>query len=249
MSESTQAYLDNQVLHEALATEPTGELTPTEVEVYRKLRRALDDRQFEPGDRIPPERDLAEAYGASRHILRRAILRLVNERRLTRHAGRGTVVTESQKAPIELPPSKLSVGPVDVLEARLAIEPGFVDLLVSRSGEADFERLEAVLVQLERASNQQDFREAGYAFHLELAKCTRNPLLVQIFELIISARAAAGWGRLRGLNDTADARRAQAQSNREILTALRERDAESARRLLRGHLANMLSVVVFQHED
>jgi hypothetical protein len=64
--------------------------------------------------------------------------------------------------------------------------------LVARATEADFVRMKEHLDALERATDQQSFREAGYAFHLEIARATRNPLLVRIFEMIIEARARAG---------------------------------------------------------
>ncbi len=220
---------------------------PSDVEIYRKLRDAIEARRFEPGDKLPPERDLAVRFGSSRNLVRRAVQRLERERRVIRHVGRGTFVAHADgagdRSPAQLP-SKVS--PLDVLEARMAIEPGFADLVVARASEEDFARLESRLQEMAAAPTQQEFREAGYAFHLELARTTRNPLLVRIFELIIEARAAAGWGRLRSLNDTQDARAAQTAANREILTALRERDAELARRMLRGHFGRMVASIAFQ---
>jgi DNA-binding FadR family transcriptional regulator len=222
----------------------------TEVEIYRKVRDALDSGRFEPGDRLPPERDLAIRFGTSRNLVRRAVQRLERERRVIRHVGRGTFVAPKDGAPGETSlATATKASPLDVLEARMAIEPGFADLVVARATEDDFERLDLLVQDMEQAATQQEFREAGYAFHLELAKVTRNVLLVKFFELIIEARAAAGWGRLRTLNDTPQAREAQAASNREILRALRERDGELARRLLRAHLGRMVASIAFQPDQ
>lgn len=223
---------------------------PSDVEIYRKLRDAIEAGRFEPGDRLPPERDLAVRFGSSRNLVRRAVQRLERERRVIRHVGRGTFVAHADGhgldgTAVALP---LNVSPLDVLEARMAVEPGFADLAVARASEDDFARLENRLKDMEDAPTQQEFREAGYAFHLELARTTRNPLLVRIFELIIEARAAAGWGRLRALNDTPEARAAQAAANREILVVLRERDSELARRLIRSHLGRMVASIAFQPE-
>lgn len=220
---------------------------PSEVEIYRKVRDAIESGRLEPGDRLPPERDLADRLGTSRNLVRRAVQRLERERRVIRHVGRGTFVAsrEAETGDSALPrPPKVS--PLDVLEARMVIEPGFADLVVARATEDDFSRLELRLQDMEQAPTQQEFREAGYAFHLELAKTTRNPLLVLIFETIIEARAAAGWGRLRALNDTSEARAIQASSNRKILSALQDRDAEIARRLLRSHFGQLVASIAFQ---
>ena len=106
-----------------------------------------------------------------------------------------------------------------------------------------FARLQEHLDRQERAADQLSFREAGYAFHLEIARATRNPLLVNIFELVIEARAKAGWEKLRHLNDSREAQLAQIASNRRVLEALRERDLSRARALIRRHLWSMISVV------
>jgi len=226
-------------------------LAPNEVDVYRRVRSSLDSGELEPGDRLPAERELAEFYGASRHLIRKAIQRLEKEGRIERAVGKGTFVAQPQSDEIEpsaLPDDTGTVSPIDVLEARLVIEPGFSDLLAARATQNDLLRLEGLIASLEAATDQQAFREAGYAFHLGLAQTTRNPLLTQIFELIIQARAKAGWGRLQHLNDTTEARAAQARANRLIFEAVRDRDADVIRKLLRAHLHSMLSTVVY-HKD
>ena len=227
-------------------------LAPNEVDVYRKVRSSLDSGELEPGDRLPVERELAEFYGASRHVIGKAIQRLEKERRIERAVGKGTFVAQPQSETIENSASRHDAGtvsPIDVLEARLVIEPGFSDLLVARATQNDFLRLERLIAALEAATTQQEFREAGYAFHLGLVQTTRNPLLTKIFELIIEARAKAGWGRLQHLNDTTEARVAQAAANRLILDAVKDRDADLTRKLLRGHLGSMLSTVAYYYRD
>jgi GntR family transcriptional regulator len=66
---------------------------PLHHQVYLDLRDALDAGEWTPGDRLPPERELAERYGVSLITVRRALTDLARERRLERTRGRGTVVT------------------------------------------------------------------------------------------------------------------------------------------------------------
>jgi DNA-binding FadR family transcriptional regulator len=247
-SSDTEALRTETIDEAFLELAPDG--GPSEVEIYRKVRDAIESGRLEPGDRLPPERDLADRLGTSRNLVRRAVQRLERERRVIRHVGRGTFVASREAGTGDSSVPKLpKVSPLDVLEARMVIEPGFADLVVVRATEDDFARLELRLQHMEQAPTQQEFREAGYAFHLELAKTTRNPLLVLIFETIIEARAAAGWGRLRALNDTPEARAIQANSNRKILSALQDRDAEVARRLLRSHFGQLVAGIAFQPDQ
>ena len=73
---------------------------PLHHQVYLDLSGALDAGEWQAGDRLPTERDLADEYGCSLITVRRALTDLVRERRLERTRGRGTFVIGP---PIEFP--------------------------------------------------------------------------------------------------------------------------------------------------
>lgn len=65
---------------------------PLHHQVYLDLKSAIDGGELRPGDRLPPERELAQRYGCSLITIRRALDELSREGRLQRHQGRGTFV-------------------------------------------------------------------------------------------------------------------------------------------------------------
>jgi GntR family transcriptional regulator len=65
---------------------------PLHHQVYADLKSALDAGDYRPGDRLPPERQLAERYGCSLITVRRALMELTREQRIERTRGRGTFV-------------------------------------------------------------------------------------------------------------------------------------------------------------
>ena len=65
---------------------------PLHHQVYLDLSDALDAGEWQAGDRLPTERELADEYGCSLITVRRALGDLVRERRLERTRGRGTFV-------------------------------------------------------------------------------------------------------------------------------------------------------------
>lgn len=65
---------------------------PLHHQVYLDLCEALDGGEWRPGDRLPPERELARRYGCSLITVRRALSELAREQRLERTPGRGTHV-------------------------------------------------------------------------------------------------------------------------------------------------------------
>ena len=65
---------------------------PLHHQVYLDLRAALDAGEWQPGERLPTERELAERYGCSLITVRRALSELAHEQAIERTRGRGTYV-------------------------------------------------------------------------------------------------------------------------------------------------------------
>lgn len=65
---------------------------PLHHQVLHDLTSALDAGEWKPGDRVPPERQLAERYGCSLITVRHALGELVRQGRIERTRGRGTFV-------------------------------------------------------------------------------------------------------------------------------------------------------------
>jgi DNA-binding FadR family transcriptional regulator len=133
------------------------------------------------------------------------------------------------------------IGPLDVMEIRLILEPGFIDLIIARATPDDFERMERCLNRADRATSQHEFREAAEAFRLEAVKATRNPLLVQIYDFLMEARKEAGWHRFRKVDESKEAQRKRTNRNRALLAALRDRDKRLARQLVSARLSLMMA--------
>ena len=65
---------------------------PLHHQVYLDLRSSLDSGEWGPGDRLPPERELASRYGCSLITVRHALGELAREQRIERTRGKGTFV-------------------------------------------------------------------------------------------------------------------------------------------------------------
>jgi len=209
--------------------------------IYGCLREAIQTGRLRPNTRLPAERDIMRMLEVPRGPVRKAFKMLEDSEMVTRRIGSGTYVTEASTSVLpDLVAGALAVSPQDIIEARLAIEPGFAEFVVARATEDDFSKMDAWLVRAEQAPNQRSFREAMYSFHLEVAEATRNPLLITVCEIIVAARAKAGWEKLKRMNETRASQKFIVESCRRIVTAFRNRDSQTARRLLREHFSRVV---------
>jgi DNA-binding FadR family transcriptional regulator len=95
---------------------------------------------------------------------------------------------------------------------------------------------------MESATEQVTFKAAGYAFHLEVVRATRNPLLIAIYELLIATRAKAGWSTLIPLNERKEQRDEQIAADRSIYEAVNVRNGNRACELAMLRLTELLQV-------
>ncbi len=65
---------------------------PRYVKLAKELEKLIIEEEYKAGDKIPPERDLAEKFGVSRMTARQAVQYLVDEEMVYRERGSGTYV-------------------------------------------------------------------------------------------------------------------------------------------------------------
>lgn len=189
------------------------------------------------GNRLPTERELARRFNLPRNAVRKTLAILEAEGSITRHVGRGTFLAgravAAPGAPLE---AAVHTSPAELMEARLRVEPALAELIATNGTSADFERMETCLVRAERAATLDEFELWDAALHEALAQATHNRFIVSVLELVTAARRQAEWGKLKDRIVTAERRLRYQEEHREIVLALRERDAERARAAMIAHL-------------
>lgn len=100
---------------------------PAYHQVGRDLRARIRREEFTPGDRLPPEKELAEHYGISRMTLRQALTELAAEGLIERRHGSGTFVRE-HAGPIVHDLSAPLVFAAKMREQGLRLRPRLVHL-------------------------------------------------------------------------------------------------------------------------
>lgn len=204
-------------------------------EVAAELRREIADAKLQSGDRLPAERALAAKLGVARGTVREALGRLARDGLVEVRRGSGAYVTPSPDQ--QTNPIIENARPLELIDARFALEPHICRLAVLHARRTDIDEAERLLQVMEGAVHDPDtFAEADTQFHTLLAESTGNTLLIWMVSQISSVRNNDEWSRMRNLVLDPDTIELYNRQHREIVTAIRDRLAESAAGLMKQHL-------------
>ena len=199
------------------------------------------------GQRLPSERDLAQAYSVSRPTIREAIIALELDGLVEVRVGSGVYVRSQTRRTGK--PTMLGVGPFELLEARRAIEGEACALAAERMTDDDCQTLERLLEEMIEAGDDVPTAErADWQFHLAIARITRNSAMTSAVEALWEARFASPQQQL--LADKAhDAGVVpRVGEHRAILDALRTRDPAQAKTAIRLHITRVLDEIIVATE-
>ena len=199
------------------------------------LRKQIASARFAQNDRLPPERSLAEQFGVARGTVREALKQLEESGFVQRRAGSGTYVTYSEQD--ETRSIVETTRPLELIDARFAVEPHMLRLAVLHSTEFDLAKAEAHLQGMETCGGDPAvFADIDERFHLALARCSHNALIVWMMEKMHEVRSHSQWARMRTITLEPGIIATYNRQHRGMVDAIRARDAETAARLMREHL-------------
>ena len=202
--------------------------------IAAQLARRILDGSLAAGDRLPPERSLAESFSASRGTVREALRSLSARGLVARRVGSGTFVIYEPDAG-ETDVSEIT-SPLELVEVRAAIEPQMARLAVRNATARDMAALERAVVEMEGVADAERFSLADETFHLRLAEATHNPLIVEIYHRINHVRTHQQWDSIKNKILTSDQIAAYNGEHRALLSALSRRDAERAVEVVTAHM-------------
>jgi DNA-binding FadR family transcriptional regulator len=125
------------------------------------------------------------------------------------------------------------------MEVRLIMEPQAAALAALRATTADLQEIETILRKSIAAKGTAEFEHWDAALHLAIFRATKNALLIDYCEAINAARNQPHWYRLKQRSLTETQRRQYDQDHAAVVSALLQRDAETARRLQLQHLTGV----------
>jgi len=204
-------------------------------EIALRMRRAILDGQYQYQERLPAERRLAQELGTARGTVRQALERLEEMNLVQRKAGSGTYVNYLAQSDHERVAE--STSPLELIEVRLVVEPDIARMAVVNANTKRLRELRDTLSALDEAGGDPNaFSKADELFHLKMAQCSQNPLLVWVYQLINEVRGHHEWDvRKDKLLKPENIVKYNAQ-HRALYEAVERRDATKAVHIITEHL-------------
>jgi DNA-binding FadR family transcriptional regulator len=214
-------------------------------EICERIREQLALGILKPGDKLPPERDLAQQLGVSRNVLREALrsLEMAGVLRLQKGVKGGAFIREGDTSRMNVVMrDMLSLGTISVRElseARINVLDLVVRLACTNASQADFEVLEANIESTEHATREGrllDRVECSREFYKLLAASTGNKVIAMIMDSVTEIHMRFVYAKVVS---SGVAMPRLAQNRRQFMAALRVRDVAAATRSMRSHLASV----------
>lgn len=209
-------------------------------QVLDRIRRGT----YKVGDRLPPERVLAEQMGVSRPSVREALSALELAGIVESRSGDGTYVARSVPDRLDeiaaLTILEESSSILEALEARRVFERGIVSLAISRVTDQALMPVRAAASDMDQAAADRDydrFNGANHRFHLAIAAMSGNPVLqatLQPLLAVMRERLALALRR-KAYQHHQDYFSRTLRAHKEILAALEAADEAAVLRAIETH--------------
>lgn len=212
--------------------------------IAQQIKNAILNGTMQPGDQLPPERELSERFGASRIAIREALKGLEASGLLIIKPGSGVFVasitsrTMSESFYSILRMQKTSMN--EVTEARLILEPHIARLATEKAVEKDFVSLEAnIKTAMRTMSEGRPPIAENIAFHLILVEMMHNTVLNLTMTTLLDVVNTMSSDATENLPQRVQVSRRSLNQHKKIVKALRERDAEKVYRLMLKHIVEI----------
>jgi GntR family transcriptional repressor for pyruvate dehydrogenase complex len=210
--------------------------TAAGAQVVDHVRREIEAGRLGPGDRLPPERELAQKMGVSRPSLRSGLRTLQAMGILHARRGAGTFIVEGPpqlgKAPLQFLAALHGFTLDQMYEARRMLEVGAAGLAAERAtGEQLAAMADEITGMYATLEDAQTFLRHDLGFHRAVAAGCGNPIVATIIGTLVEIIWETGRLNMAGFS-----LRESADTHRRIYDAIRSRSADRARREMTAHL-------------
>lgn len=204
-------------------------------QVAKQLEELIMTKEYQVGDQLPNEFDLASKLDVGRGTIREAIKLLAARNVVVIKRGLGTFVSDNPgltEDPLGLTfitdKKKLSH---DLMEVRLMVEPNISALAAQYATNDEIIEMEKLCLEIEYLiQNNKNHEEKDIEFHTLIAKASKNLVVPSLIPIIQSAISLFIDLTHRSLKEET------IETHRKIIDAIKSRNSEAAKEAMYQHL-------------
>ena len=228
-------------------------------DIIVQIENAIYEGRLTVGDRLPPERELAEIFQVSRASVREALRVLeafgvLSARRGT-GADSGSIVSAENDSPLSgllrLYASLLQMPLMDLLEVREALEMLTARKAAERANDEDVERLRGIIDGMRAAREPEEFLTLDTDFHVTLARSSGNsvaPLIMGALRDAIARQMLRAFKALEESGNWVSERTWLLREHTRLLETIESRDPDEAAKAFSQHVHDFYHRVLEDHE-
>lgn len=210
--------------------------------------------EFEPGHRLPSDREIAEQSNVKRATAREAMLALELLGVIEIRHGEGTFVSSATVSLAQNLVDVLHFPPFELIEARASIEPVVASLAattISRDRLAVLRKILADATAVMRNEERlPEFVRLGLLFHTELAPACGNRIIASISRDLVDVEQHPLWSLVnQQAMMSATAREAQITEHTELLDAIERGDTQASSTLMTHHVEALMRQIFGSQVD
>ncbi|WFU86266.1 FadR/GntR family transcriptional regulator [Rhizobium sp. CC1099] len=206
-------------------------------QVADQIRSMIATGELAVGQRLPPERELAEKLAVSRPTIREALIVLEVEGLVHIRMGSGIYVARKHTVQPAQPEREPFEGPFELLQARSIIECAIAEEAAQRATASHIAVLDENLQQMASVVNDTDAAlEIDRAFHTAIAGIVGNAALIRFTGEIYDQRMTPYFEKLASHFEGPDFWTRAMEEHRAIRDAIAANDPAAAKQAMRTHL-------------
>lgn len=223
-------------------------------QIADQIRESILAGDFAPGDKLPPERELAEMFGVSRPSVREALNILASAGLVMSYQGGGTVVQSLMETSHGNALSDLiriqQDRALEVIEVRKCMESWTAFYAAQRALPEDIRRMDEILVGMEKnLGNQASSEDLDANLHIVIARATHNIVWLHLMQSLFDAMKEFQRGVWRAVYLTPEDHKLLFDHHSTIVAAIKNKNPEAAREAMMHHLtfAEQRSIAYVSH--
>jgi GntR family transcriptional repressor for pyruvate dehydrogenase complex len=218
-------------------------------DIVGQIKNLIKKGKLKSGDRLPPERELAEIFQVSRNSVREAIRALEEKQLIRSMPGDGTyviieedMIVETLARAIKHEKDKL----YEIFQFRKLIEPEIVFLAAKNASLQDIKKLESMVDKQKRMINDgKKSIKLDEDFHLFLSHMSKNTIFLRITQTLNDI-----LGETRAEVFQKESRKfLSLEGHQKVLKAVKQRNPNLARKTMKEHLRSIGEIVLVKESE